>query len=232
MLTMPSIVRANLKGEKQCRLSDVGFFKRVPSEVLRDFEKDMIEINYRRQESIFMEDDPAEFVWLVKEGHVREAHHSMEGISQTVGMTGPNGLFGISAFIDRERYGFHAVAETEARVVSFPVRSFQDLMGRCPAMARIVVSQIAQLLRRSRDTQIFSRECAEKRLLHALVEMVGEFGGAIPLTRRKIAEMAGTSVETCIRIFGRLQERGLMTSVRGRIVISDLDGLHQRMEDL
>ncbi len=231
MLTMPKIEPAYLKGEKQCRLSNVGFFKRVPLETLRGFERDMIEKRYGSQESIFLEDDQAEFVWLVKGGHVRETHHSTEGGSQTVGMIGPGGLFGISAFIDGGQYGFHSVAETDATVFSFPVRSFQDLMGRCPAMARIVLSQISQLLRRSKDMQIFSRENAEKRLLHALMEMVVEFGGTIPLTRRRIAEMAGTSVETCIRIFGRLEAQGLIASVRGKIIVSNLEDLKDRMEE-
>jgi CRP/FNR family transcriptional regulator len=40
-----------------------------------------------------------------------------------------------------------------------------------------------------------------------------------PLTRREIADMVGTSTETCIRIMSRLQKLGMVQSSRNSILV-------------
>jgi CRP/FNR family transcriptional regulator len=78
--------------------------------------------------------------------------------------------------------------------------------------------------------QTFDQESVEKRTLHVLLSLVEEFGNTIPLTRKEIAEMVGTTVETSIRTFSRLEEEGLVSTSRGRIVIKDVKELEERME--
>ncbi len=212
-------------------LFTVELFKRIPAAAIVEIEKCMIERRFGKRETIFLEDDPADFIWFVKQGHIKEVHHSADGRSNTLCMVGPNGMFGVSAF-EGGIYGFHGVAEDEATVFSIPIQSFQALMGKCPEMARAVVSHISKLLRRSKDMQTFAQESAQKRLLHVLVEMVGNFGSAIPLTRKQIAEMAGTAVETCIRIFGRLEDEGLIASAHGKLLVKNVDDLKERIEEL
>jgi len=41
-----------------------------------------------------------------------------------------------------------------------------------------------------------------------------------PLTRQEIAEMVGTTVETCIRTMSKFQKKGMVRSVNGRISIN------------
>jgi CRP-like cAMP-binding protein len=231
MLTMPKTRLADFKKSKKSSLSTMDLFKKIPSGALREIEINMIEKRYAKRESIFLEEERAESIWFVKEGHVKEVHHSADGRDSTLCMVGPDGMFGISAFTGGE-YGFHSVAETDATVVSFPIRVFQALMGKYPEMARAVVAQISQLLRKSKGLQTFSRESVEKRLLHVLVEMVGEFGKTVPLTRREIAEMAGTTVETCIRAFSRFEEEGMIASEHGKFVVRNVEELRARLEEL
>lgn len=231
MLTMTKTRTLDFQTRKKNPFSSMEIFKGVPVDTLRDMENQMVEKNYAKRETIFLEDDPAESVWFVKQGRVKEVHHSADGRSNTLCMVGANGMFGVSAF-EGGNYGFHGVAETEATVISIPIQIFQGLMGKCPEMARMVVSQISKLLRRAKDMQGFSQESAEKRLLHILVEMVGNFGSSIPMTRRQIAEMAGTAVETCIRVFGRLEDRGLIVTVQGKLMVKNVEELKERIEEL
>jgi CRP-like cAMP-binding protein len=78
--------------------------------------------------------------------------------------------------------------------------------------------------------QTFEQESVEKRILHVLADMVLEFGNTIPLTRREIAEMAGTTVETSIRTFSKLEGEGLVSTSRGRIFVRDGARLRDRVE--
>lgn len=209
----------------------MSFFGYIPSDDFWEIENHMVWKKYAKRESIFLENDLAESIWFVKAGHVKEINHSANGRDNTICMVGANGMFGVSAFNGGE-YGFHCVAETDATVVSFPIQFFHELMEKYPPIAREVLSIISKLLRRSKDMQTYSQESAEKRILHILVEMVREFGNVIPLTRKEIAEMAGTAVETCIRACVRLEEAGFMKSVHGQITVKNVGDLIDRMEDV
>jgi CRP-like cAMP-binding protein len=231
MLTIVKTRLSDFQVPKERPILTLQFFQNIPFEAAQEMEKHMIERSYEKRESIFLEDDQADFVWFVKEGHVKEMNHLAEGRTQTLCMVGPQGMFGVSAFAGGE-YGFQCVAETSVTVVSFPIQAFRNLMGKYPDLARAVVSQISKLLRQSKDRQSYSQESAEKRLLHVLIEMVEKFGTTIPLRRRQFAAMAGTSVETCIRAFSRLKEAGLMTSVNGRITVKNAKSLNERMNEL
>jgi CRP-like cAMP-binding protein len=231
MLTITKNRPVDYQRAPKSPLSTIDPFKNIPPGALREIEKHVIEKTYPKHEYIFMEDDKADYVWFVKEGHIKLAHYSMEGRSQTFCMMGPMGMFGVSA-LGQGEYGVYSMAETEATVISIPVQVFQDIMGKYPETAKAVVLHMSKLLRRAKEMEMISVASAEKRLLHTLLEMAGEYGTTIPMTRREISEMAGTSVETCIRIFSRLEDAGQISSVHGKIMVKSLHHLRNRMEEL
>jgi CRP-like cAMP-binding protein len=229
MLTMMKTRNPVLQSLKKNPLSCMDFFQNISFSALQEIENHMVERKYNRRETIFQEEDPAESVWLVQKGHVKEVNHSLDGKDQTISMVGANGIFGISAF-DGGKYGFHSIALTDAEVISIPIHVFRAFMADYPETAKMVVSKISKLLRQSRNRQTVSRERAEKRLLHVLLEMREEFGDTIPMTHREIASMAGTTAETCSRTFSRLAEAGLITSHHGTFTIKNVESMTERLE--
>ena len=214
---------------KRNSLSSMDLFQSVSFDELQKIESQLIERNYKRRETIFQEEDKAESVWLVQKGHVKEINHSLDGKDQTICMVGTGGIFGISSF-DGGNYGFHSIAITVTTVVSIPILAFRVFMARHPKMARLVVSKILKLLRQSRNQQKVSRECVEKRLLHVLLEMYEEFGDTIPMTHREVASLAGTTAESCSRIFSRLAAAGLITAHHGTFTIKNIESMTERLE--
>lgn len=211
-------------------LSTIDVFKGVPPAHLAKIEKRATEKRYAKGESLFLEGDPAESVWFVKEGHVKSVSHSANGKDQTLCMIGSNGLFGTCCCFDGGTYACNSVAETDAVVMAIPFKDFLELMDQYPSVSMAVVGQLSKRLRQSKDMRTFEQESVEKRILHVLINLVEEFGETIPLTRREIAEMVGTTVETSIRTFSKLEEDKLVSTARGRIVVRDLNALSARME--
>jgi CRP-like cAMP-binding protein len=230
MLTMTQTKPMVSPTFKKGLLSTMKLFQDIPYLGLQEIEKNMVEKKYARKAVLFQENDPALSIWFVQQGHVKEVSHSADGKVQTVGMVGFNGMFGVSSF-DGGEYGFCSIAETNVTVISFPIPIFRTLMGQYPSLARVVVSQISKLLRQSKNRQTISQESAEKRLLHVLLEMTGEFGNTIPLTHKEIASMAGTSPETCSRTFSRLEAAGLITARHGRFTVNHLNDLKTRIKN-
>jgi CRP-like cAMP-binding protein len=213
-------------------LSTLDVFKKIPSAQLTEIEKKMIERKYSKGESLFLEGDPAEFVWFVKEGHVKAIIHTANGRDLTLCMVGTNSMFGTCCCFGGGEYPCHSVAETETTVVAIPMQDFMDLLEKYPEMSKAVVHHLSRRLRQAKDMQTFDQESVEKRILHILTNLVAEFGNTIPLTRREIAEMTGTTVETCIRTFSGLEKEGLVYSTRGKITVKNLQDLIDRQEEI
>lgn len=213
-------------------LSTLEVFHKVPASQWPEIERKMVEKRYAKGESIFLEGDPAESVWFVKEGHVKAVIHSAGGRDMTLCMVGAKSMFGSCCCFGATAYPCHGVAETEAVVLAYPMADFLSLLEKYPELSRAVVEGLSRRLRQSKDMQTFEQESVEKRILHVLVNLVGEFGNTIPLTRREVAEMAGTTVETCIRTFSGFERDGLVSSSRGKITVRDVRVLIDRQAGL
>ncbi len=213
-------------------LSTMEIFKKIPASRLSDLERVMTEKKYPKGSSIFLEGDPAENVWFVKEGHVKAVVHTSQGRDLTLCMVGANSMFGSCCCFGASEYPCHSVAETDVTVLSFPMVEFLRLLDQYPPMSRAVVESLSKRLRNSKDMQVFDQESVEKRILNVLVNLMSEFGNTIPLTRREIAEMAGTTVETCIRTLSKLEDEKLVSGARGRITVRSMEDLLARQDEI
>lgn len=231
MLTMRKIKPVDVHGVKHGTLLKMEPFKSLPLEALQEIEKQINEKKYMRREYIFMQDDPAEYVWFVKDGHVTIANQSKGGRSLTLSVIGPGKMFGFSGMEGGE-YGVYSAAETDVTVISIPSQIFMNLMDKFPDVGKTVLFDLSDRLRQSKTMHVYAQETAEKRILNVLLKLFDEFGSDIPMTRKEIAEMAGISVETCIRIFTRLEEGGLIESHNRGFAVHDPHGLRVHMEEI
>jgi CRP/FNR family transcriptional regulator, nitrogen oxide reductase regulator len=207
-------------------------FKALPPHLVPEVEKKLVERKYAKGSTLFLEGDPAEFVWFIKDGHVKAVVHTPNGRDLTLCMMQPKNMVGRCCCFGEKEHRCHGVAESDVTVLTYPTKDFYELLDKYPAMARAVMESISHRLRLSKDMQTFEQESVEKRILHVLVNLVEKFGNTIPLTRREIAEMAGTTVETCIRTFAGLEREKLVSSTRGKIMVRDVKDLENRMRSL
>src|SRR5699024_54033 len=79
----------------------------------------------------------------------------------------------------------------------------------------------------------------EQRIANILVTLCDKFGEdskrgkllQLPLSRKDLADMAGTSTETASRIMSQFQEEGLITSGRQWVAINDREQLSKISEE-
>ena len=93
----------------------------------------------------------------------------------------------------------------------------------------MALSIINVLGERLRDAQSRLRDLAvervEPRLGSVLLRLSSKLGLTLPFTRQEIADMAGTTTETAIRVMSQFRDRGIVSSTRGRIIIRDKEKL-------
>ena len=93
------------------------------------------------------------------------------------------------------------------------------------SIIQVALRIISVLGERLRDTQGRLRDLAgervEQRLAGTLLMLSSKLGTTLPFTRQEIADMAGTTTETAIRVMSRMKERGIIRSIRGKTIIID-----------
>lgn len=228
MLAIPK--NLNIPAPGHSSLGGMEIFRKLPKEALREIEAKMVERKFAKGTTILLEGEPADRVWFVKEGHIKAMTQAANGRTQTLCMVSRNGMFGSCCSLGGGQYPCHVEAETDVTVFSLPLADFTALVVRYPQVSFVLSEQLSRKLRQAKQTQSVDQESVEKRILHSLVDLVREFGNTIPLTRREIAEIAGTTVETAIRTFSKLEADKLVSSTRGRITIKDVALLVERLE--
>ena len=185
-----------------------------------------IEHRYMPNESIFWDGDAPEWFYIVAEGKVKVVKHSSLGKEFVIAFFGPGEMFGEVAVFENKPYPASAQAVTETKVVGIKREDFLSFLANRPQVALKIINVLAGRLR---DAQSRLRDLAgervEQRLANVLLMLLAKLGPTLPFTRQEIADMGGTTVETAIRVMSHLKDRGIIRSVRGKVIILDREKL-------
>lgn len=183
---------------------------------------------------IFTEGDPADFFYVVQEGYVRLYKCSPSGKTVTFTIAGyGETLNGLALSLDR--YFLTAQTISIVNIMRIGRKEFLAFIESHPTFAIELISIIAR--RTSFDyarTVDFVGEDVEQRLFYSLYTLASKFGTTLSLTREELANFAGTTTETTIRVLSNLKKSGVISCLgtRGAIVISDLTKLLERVRSL
>lgn len=173
-------------------------------------------------EFVFWEGDDPDWFYIVAAGQVKALKHSSSGKEFIIAFFGPGEMFGEVAVFENKPYPASAQAVSETRVLGIKRDDFLAFLKNRPQVALRVISVLGGRLR---DAQARLRDLAaervEQRIARTLLMLSSKLGSTLPFTRQEIADMSGTTTETAIRVMSRLKERGIVRSVRGKIVILD-----------
>ena len=185
-----------------------------------------IERSFMPDEFIFWDGDAPDWFYIVAEGKVKVLKHSSLGKEFVIAFFGPGEMFGEVAVFENKPYPASAQAVTETKVVGVKRDDFLSFLANRPQVALRIISVLAGRLR---DAQSRLRDLAgervEQRLASVLLMLSAKLGPTLPFTRQEIADMVGTTTETAIRVMSHLKDRGIIRSVRGKVVILDEEKL-------
>lgn len=195
-----------------------------------------VEEPLRPRQFVFMEGDPARWLCVVRRGRVKIVKHSSAGRDVVLELLGPGEVFGGVAVIERRAYPAAAQAIEPTVVVKIPAEVVVSLAERQPSLIREMALVMGRRLRAAHDAvRSLAVEPVERRLAATLVRLAEREGVrqgrelALPfhLTRQSLADMAGTTVETTIRVVSRWIRDGLVADEGGRLVLRDLAALRE-----
>lgn len=185
-------------------------------------------VHFKNGEYIFMEDDPSNWLYIVSKRRVKIIKHTLSGKDVILELKSPGEIFCCATVLDNKPYPESAQSKGASSAIRIRRADLLKLIDSYPFLKVGIVNYLNEKLTDAYDMlQSLSTEIVEKRIatiLLKLSEKTGERNSEyrqidFPLTRREIADMVGTSTETCIRIMSRLQKLGMVQSSRNRILV-------------
>lgn len=184
---------------------------------------------FHQNQVIFLEGDPADRLWVVQSGQVKIVKYSADGQESLLEVILPGEMFG-GAGILFPTHPATAVAMFDVTVLSLDREEYCQLIRQYPDVALRIIGILGERLRAAMQMRALSTDRVDTRIAHILLKLAAKTGEPIetgirlnlPLTRQDLADMAGTTIETAIRIMSRFRKEGLaLTEPGGYIVVTD-----------
>jgi CRP-like cAMP-binding protein len=183
--------------------------------------------DYQPAEVLYHEGEPATDVWVVVTGQVELVKLTTRGHEFMIELAVPQDLFGAVFYAECPRYPVTAIAMQSVRVLHFPIREMHDLLARHHHFMKEVLADTCLRLCHAQHMRGLTIEDVPKRIAGALVYLFEKFGAEIPESRVTLAKLAGTTVESAIRVSRQMVEAKIIATERGRIEIVSPERLYE-----
>jgi CRP/FNR family transcriptional regulator, nitrogen oxide reductase regulator len=184
---------------------------------------------YEKGATIFQEGDPADRIHFLFVGKVKILKAGPER-DLILEILGPGEPVGAVAVFERKPFPATAIALEPSGTISIPERRFFELIERRPEITRRLLAGLTLRLmavnRRMAD-MTGSVEYRVARLFETLSHRMGQAQAdgsvfvPLALSRQDIADLAGTTIETAIRVMSRWQKEGVLETDKKGFLIRD-----------
>lgn len=190
-------------------------------------------------EFFFLQDDPAENMYLLVDGRVKLSQAGPDGGQALIKVLTPFSLFALVAMTTASNYLVNAQAAEDSLALYWTRRDLMEFVLRAPQMAenamRIMAEQLQEITERFRQV---TTERVERRLVYTLFRLAAQAGKKVKegvlidltLTRQDLAEMSGTTLYTVSRMLSSWEKQGWVIASRERVIICNPHGLARILE--
>jgi CRP/FNR family transcriptional regulator, nitrogen fixation regulation protein len=178
-------------------------------------------ISYARNEEIFGEGEPAEYLYKVVSGSVRSCKILDDGRRQVTGFHMVGEVFGLEP---DEEHQFSAEAVNDAVVLVVKRSAIIGLAARDADIARQLWAMTARELQRVQDHMlVLGCMSAKQRVAAFLLQMAPHSSRGdeieLPMTRQDIADYLGMTIETVSRTMTQLEKDAAIGLASARRIV-------------
>jgi CRP/FNR family transcriptional regulator, nitrogen oxide reductase regulator len=183
---------------------------------------------FARDESLFMQGEPARCLMLIRTGSVKITQISSSGNEVILWMYGRGNVLGV---LSEPTLGCHpssARAMEATTALVWDCATLQNLVEICPRirqnLSQVLMGRLHELEERFREV---ATEKVPRRLALALMRLSkhvgkhGDDGVEVALSREELAQMTGTTLFTISRILSQWSKEEFVSSRRESVLLRD-----------
>jgi CRP-like cAMP-binding protein len=189
---------------------------------------------FRQGATIFAKGDPADSLYIVKEGQVRVISLSDKGTETILHLLKPGAIFG-ELLLSEEKRVLTAVAGTDTMVTALSKENLLEMLASIPTISKNFIRLLSlRLAKVEKEFADFGHTWSYHRLSKVLLQLCEEHGQetnkwtVIPLrlTHEDLANLIGTTRETVTTQLNRFRRMGLVKR-QGRFLVVNASRLEQ-----
>jgi CRP/FNR family transcriptional regulator len=180
--------------------------------------------------TIFEQDSPSDAFYAITSGRVKIFKMMPSGKDVILEVFGPGDPLGaVAAYMDRP-FPAGAVALEDTTCVIIPRASFFRLLETQPSLVRgLLLGLTTRLVELTNRLAELTGGRIEPRFARLFLKLASEMGRAerggtfipLPLSRQELADMTGTTIETCIRIMSRWNKDDVVRTEKDGFIVLD-----------
>ena len=185
---------------------------------------------YAKGDLLFSEGDPAESFYVVCAGRAKVFKMTPAGKDVILEIFGVGHPLGAVAVYEGRPFPASAMALEDTTCVLIPRQAFFALLQEHPSLVRgLLLGLTRRLMELTNRISELTGGRVEPRVARLFLKMASETGRperggifvATPLSRQEIADLTGTTIETCIRIMSRWGKEDLVRTEKEGFLIVD-----------
>ena len=189
-------------------------------------------LSFKRDQFIYMTDDPALYVYLVVNGRVRIGHYLENGNEVTTAILSQGEIFGELAMAGEVNRRDFAQAMDSATICPVTTEQLKDLMYENKELSFKILKLIGlRLMKLERKLELLVFKDARTRIVEFLRDMASWKGTKVgyeimipmSLTHKDIAALTGTSRQTVNAVLNELKASNLINFNRKQILIREIE---------
>ncbi|MGV9004507.1 Crp/Fnr family transcriptional regulator [Flavobacterium sp.] len=166
---------------------------------------------YKKNETIFFEEEMANFYYQIIEGSVRMFNSNDEGKEFTQGYFSNGQSFGEPPLFIDEVYPSTAIVCQESKIIKLSKDKFLKIIDEYPQIQRKFLKTLAiRINSKAKTAKDIINQKPEFRIISFLNSIKKNSDPLqkelVPFTRQEIANFTGLRVETVIRVFSKMNE--------------------------
>jgi CRP-like cAMP-binding protein len=184
-------------------------------------------VSFKLGEVVYESGGQMDYIYFPTNAIISLLYVMENGASAEMGMAGKEGLVGVALFMGGNTMPNRAVVQSAGGAVRMKADALREEFARGGTFQRLLLRYTQALLTQMSQTAVCNRlhEIEQQLCRWLLLSHDRLDSDELVMTQELIANMLGVRREGVTASAGRLQERGLISYVRGRIKILDRRGL-------
>jgi CRP/FNR family transcriptional regulator len=196
--------------------------------------------SFGKGETVFAEAEPSDFFYSVASGRVKVVKMLPTGKEVILEVFGAGEPLGAVAVYEGRPFPASAVAMEDTSCILIPRAAFFSLLEEHPTLVRGILTGLTlRLIELTKRLAELSGGRVEARFARLFLKLAHDIGKphtdgtfvAMPLSRQELADMTGTTIETCIRIMSRWGKDEIVRTEKDGFTVIDATTLRALAEN-
>lgn len=194
-------------------------------------------IHCKKTQSIIIEGSPVHGLYFVQSGKVKVMNTGINGREQILRFAVQGEMIGQRGFSSQQYYPIGAEALENCTICNFSLDVIKEMLKQIPELTYAFMIYYAEELNRSETkVRMFAHMSVREKVIDALLYIHRKFGQSkgyfnISLSRRDIADFAGTTEEQVIRVLSGLKKENLIVGSGKKLGIADVELLRKEIDE-